>query len=63
MKAPNFTQKQAKEMYQILFEIHDALSDKSMNKGGILKLSQYEIGWLIGIEELLDKITAFQDSG
>jgi len=68
MKTPNFTQKQVKEMYQILFEIHDALKDKSMNKGSIMKLSQYEIGWLIGIEELLDKINennipVLQDSG
>ncbi len=50
-----FTGEQSHEMFDILVEIHDALKDKSMNKGGIKKLSQYEIGWLIGIEEFLKK--------
>ena len=54
----NFTKEQSREMYNILVEIHDALKDKSTNKGGIKKLSQYEIGWLIGIEEFLNKINA-----
>lgn len=53
-----FTGEQSREMFDILVEIHDALRDKSMNKGGIKKLSQYEIGWLIGIDELLKKINA-----
>ena len=43
-------------MYDILVEIHEALSDKRDNKGGILKLGQYEIGWLLGIDDLLKKI-------
>ncbi|PCH66650.1 MAG: hypothetical protein COC01_07600, partial [Bacteroidetes bacterium] len=51
-----FTQQQAREMYQILLQIHDALKDKSMNKGGLNKISQYEIGWFIGIDELLSKV-------
>ena len=53
---PQFTQQQSREMYDILVEIHEALSDKRDNKGGILKLGQYEIGWLLGIDDLLKKI-------
>ena len=53
---PKFTEQESQEMYDILAEIHDALTDKSNNKGGILKLSQYEIGWLMGINDLLKKI-------
>ena len=53
---PQFTQQQYQEMYDILVEIHEALTDKSENKGGIVKLGQYEIGWLMGIDELLKKI-------
>ncbi len=53
---PQFTQQQSQEMYDILVEIHEALTDKSENKGGILKLGQYEIGWLMGIDDLLKKI-------
>ena len=53
---PKFTQQESQEMYDILVEIHDALTDKSQNKGGILKLGQYEIGWLMAIDELLKKI-------
>jgi len=53
---PKFTQLESLEMYDILVEIHEALMDKSENKGGIVKLSQYEIGWLMGIDELLKRI-------
>ena len=55
-KTRKFTQLQSLEMYSVLVEIHEALKDKSENKGGILKLGQYEIGWLVGIGELLNKI-------
>ena len=57
-----FAKEQSREMYDILVEIHSALSDKSMNKGGILKLSQYEIGWLLGIDEFLTKIGKHDNS-
>ena len=65
---PDFNKEQIKEMYQIQFEIHDALRDKSMNTGGINRISVVEIGWLMGIEEILDKIhkekiPELQDSG
>ncbi len=51
-----FSQKESEEMYNIIVEIHESLTDKSESKGGVLKLGQYEIGWLIGIDELLKKI-------
>ena len=53
---PKFTQQEAREMYDALVEIHDTLTDKHDNSGGILKLGQYEMGWLIGIGEILKKI-------
>ena len=43
-------------MYSVLEEIHSALEDKKNNKGGLNKIFQYEIGWFIGIDELLKKI-------
>jgi len=52
---PDFTKEQAKQMYQILVEIHSALEDKKKNKGGLNKISLMEIGWFIGIEELFKK--------
>ena len=53
---PQFTQQQSQEMYDILAEIHESLTDKRMYKGSLLRLSQYEIGWLLGIGKLLKKI-------
>ncbi|PCH92854.1 MAG: hypothetical protein COB85_07730 [Bacteroidetes bacterium] len=53
---PDFSKEQAKEMYKILVEIHSALEDKKNNKGGLNKIFQYEIGWLVGIGELLKRI-------
>ena len=63
----HFTKDQINEMYRILFEIYDALRDKSANRGGLNRISVVEIGWLIGIEGLFnkihgDKIPAIQDS-
>ena len=55
-KTPKFTQLQSLEMYSVLVEIHSALEDKKKNKGGLNKIFQYEIGWFVGIGELLDKI-------
>ncbi len=55
-KTPKFTQLQSLEMYSVLAEIHKALEDKKNNKGGLNKIFQYEIGWFVGIGELLDKI-------
>jgi len=56
MKQPRFTEKDIEEMYQILIEIHDGLRDKCINEGGMLKLSPYEIGWLVGIDDFFKKI-------
>ena len=55
-KTPKFTQLQSLEMYSVLVEIHSALEDKNNNKGGLNKIFQYEIGWFVGISELLNKI-------
>ena len=55
-KIPKFTQLQSLEMYSVLEEIHSALEVKKDNKGGLNKIFQYEIGWFVGIGELLDKI-------
>jgi len=53
---PQFTQQQSREMYAALEEIHEALMDKRETKGGMLELSPYEIGWLVGIDGLLKRI-------
>ena len=53
---PDFTKEQAREMYEILVEIHSALEDKKKNRGGLNMIFQYEIGWLIGIGEVLRRI-------
>ena len=62
-----FTEEQSREMYQILFEIHDALRDKSENRGGLNMISIVEIGWFLSIDGLFnkihgDKIPALQNS-
>lgn len=49
-----FTQKEAREMFDILVEIHDALKDKRTNKD--FKLSVVERGWFLSIDEFLNKI-------
>jgi hypothetical protein len=56
MKQPQFTKEQAHEMCQILIEIHDALRDKSMNDKGIMGLSQFEIGWYVGIGDFFNRM-------
>jgi len=55
-KTSKFTQLQSMEMYSVLVEIHSALENKKNNKGGLNKIFQYEIGWFVGIGDLLDKI-------
>ena len=55
-KTQKFTPEQSWEMYRILVEIHSALEDKKNNKGGLNKIFQYEIGWLVGIDDFFNRI-------
>ncbi|MFH1319993.1 MAG: hypothetical protein ABII90_04980 [Bacteroidota bacterium] len=50
-----FTQKEAREMFDILAEIQSTLKDKSTNTKE-KKLSIYERTWYQGINELMNKI-------
>ena len=50
-----FTQKEAREMFDILAEIHSALKDKKTNTGKG-KISVIELIWFRCIDELINKM-------
>ena len=52
---PDFTKEQAKEMYRLLVQIHEALKDKSTATTKGMKLNVLERGWLLGIDKVFEK--------
>ena len=55
---PEFTNEQAKEMYQILVEIHDGLKTLKNSQGRKGKLNIYETVWFAGLDEILKSYTS-----
>lgn len=53
---PKFTQQHSQEMFDILVEIYETLTAKSEINDANYPLSQYEISWLMGIDELLKRM-------
>ena len=51
---PEFTNEQARKMYDILVEIHSTLKDKSKNT--YAKPNLCERAWLLGIEEFFNNV-------